>query len=51
LAQHPPGVTHGVFEAERAAGAGMAPGFIRISAGLEDAEDVTADLAQALEKA
>jgi methionine-gamma-lyase len=51
LVQHPPGVTHGVFEAERAAGAGMTPGFIRISAGLEDAEDITADLAQALEKA
>jgi methionine-gamma-lyase len=51
LVQHPPGVTHGVFEAERAAGAGMAPGFVRISAGLEDAEDVIADLARALEKA
>ena len=51
LVQHPPGVTHGVFEAERAAGAGMTPGFIRISAGLEDAEDITADLAQALEEA
>jgi methionine-gamma-lyase len=51
LVQHPPGVTHGVFEAERAAGAGMGPGFIRISAGLEDAEDIIADLAQALEKA
>ncbi len=51
LVQHPPGVTHGVFEAERAAGAGMGPGFIRISAGLEDAEDVVADLTQALEKA
>jgi cystathionine beta-lyase/cystathionine gamma-synthase len=51
LVQHPPGVTHGVFEAERAAGAGMGPGFIRISAGLEDVEDIVADLAQALEKA
>jgi methionine-gamma-lyase len=51
LVQHPPGVTHGVFDAERAAGAGMGPGFIRISAGLEDAEDIIADLAQALQKA
>jgi methionine-gamma-lyase len=51
LVQHPPGVTHGVFDAERAAGAGMGPGFIRISAGLEDAEDIIADLAQALEGA
>jgi methionine-gamma-lyase len=50
LVQHPPGVTHGVFDAERAAGAGMGPGFIRISAGLEDVEDIIADLAQALEK-
>ncbi len=51
LVQHPPGVTHGAFEAERAAGAGMTPGFLRISAGLEDTEDITADLAQALGKA
>ena len=51
LVQHPPGVTDGVFEAERAAGPSMTPGFIRISARLEDAEDITADLAQALEKA
>jgi len=51
LVQHPPGVTHGVFEAERAAGAGMGPGFIRISAGLEDPEDIIADLSQALQKA
>jgi methionine-gamma-lyase len=51
LVQHPPGVTHGVFEAERAAGAGMGPGFIRISAGLEDPEDIIADIAQALQKA
>ena len=29
----------------------MTPGFIRISAGLENAEDITADLAQAFEKA
>jgi methionine-gamma-lyase len=51
LVQHPPGVTHGVFEAERAAGAGMGPGFIRLSAGLEDPEDIIADLSQALQKA
>ena len=51
LVQHPPGVTHGVFEAERVAGAGMGPGFIRISAGLEDPEDIVADIAQALLKA
>lgn len=50
LVQHPPGVTHGVFDAEKAAGAGMSPGFIRIAAGLEDAEDIIADIAQALDK-
>lgn len=43
--------TTAAFEAERTAGAGMGPGFIRISAGLEDPEDVIADLAQALQKA
>jgi len=50
LVQHPPGVTHGVFDAEKAAGAGMSPGFIRIAAGLENAEDIIADIAQALDK-
>jgi methionine-gamma-lyase len=50
LVQHPPGVTHGVFEAEREAGAGMGPGFIRLSAGLEDADDIIADLAQSLNR-
>lgn len=50
LVQHPPGVTHGVFDAEKAAGAGMSPGFIRIAAGLEDPEDIIADIAQALDK-
>jgi hypothetical protein len=34
-----------------AAGAGTGPGFIRISAAPEDAEDVVADLARAPEKA
>jgi O-acetylhomoserine/O-acetylserine sulfhydrylase-like pyridoxal-dependent enzyme len=33
------------------ADAGTAPGFIRISAALEDAEDIVADLAHAPEKA
>ncbi|NIT35278.1 MAG: methionine gamma-lyase [candidate division Zixibacteria bacterium] len=51
LVQHPPGVTHEVYEAERLAGAGMGPGFIRISAGLEDAEDIIADLTRALQRA
>jgi methionine-gamma-lyase len=51
LVQHPPGVTHGVFAAERAAGAGMGPGFIRVSAGLEDPEDIVADLEHALRAA
>jgi len=50
LVQHPPGVTHGVFDAEKAAGAGMGPGFIRIATGLEDTDDILTDVADALAK-
>jgi len=50
LVFHPPGVTHNVFPAEKLSGSAMGPGFIRISAGLEDADDILADLAQALDK-
>ncbi|HKJ70254.1 MAG TPA: O-succinylhomoserine sulfhydrylase [Gammaproteobacteria bacterium] len=46
---HPASTTHArVSEAERAAG-GITEGLIRISVGLEDVEDLVADLEQALE--
>lgn len=50
LVQHPATMTHSSLpESERMA-AGITDGLIRLSAGLEDAEDVIADLTQAFEK-
>ncbi|MFM9106982.1 MAG: trans-sulfuration enzyme family protein [Chloroflexota bacterium] len=49
LALYPPMSTHrGMTAAERAA-AGIGDGLVRLSIGIEDAEDIVADLAQALE--
>ena len=48
LVIHPASTTHQqLSEAEQCA-AGVSPDFIRVSVGLEDAEDITADLDQAL---
>ncbi|GKV64480.1 methionine gamma-lyase [Sporosarcina sp. NCCP-2331] len=49
LVQHPATMTHSSLpESERIA-AGITDGLIRLSAGLEDAEDIIADLTQAFE--
>ncbi len=48
LAQHPAGLTQRVQSG--AAGA-ITPGLVRVSVGLEDAEDLWADMAQALDAA
>jgi O-succinylhomoserine sulfhydrylase len=51
IASHPASTTHSkLTEAERQA-VGITPGLIRISVGLEDAEDILDDLLQALDKA
>lgn len=48
LIQHPASMTHSVVpEAERLA-ANITPGLVRLAVGLEDAEDIIADLEQAL---
>ncbi len=48
LIEHPATMTHGsIPEAQRAA-IGISPSLIRISAGIEDAGDLIADLEQAL---
>ncbi len=51
IAVHPPSTTHRQLSAEELAEAGIAPGLLRISVGLEDPEDLLADMVQALEVA
>eukprot|EP00767_Chilomastix_cuspidata_P004363 gnl/Chilomastix_cuspidata/45.p1 GENE.gnl/Chilomastix_cuspidata/45~~gnl/Chilomastix_cuspidata/45.p1 ORF type:complete len:403 (+),score=89.65 gnl/Chilomastix_cuspidata/45:175-1383(+) len=51
LLQHPASMTHATYSPEELEAAGISPSFIRISVGLEDPEDILADLAQALDAA
>jgi methionine-gamma-lyase len=51
LIQHPASMTHSPYSPEERAEAGISDGLIRISIGLEHAEDLIADLDQALEQA
>jgi len=44
LISHPATMTHGSIPAERRLALGITPGLVRISVGLEDVEDVIADL-------
>ncbi len=46
---HPPSTTHRQLGAAELAAAGIAPGLLRVSVGLEDAEDLLADFGRALE--
>jgi O-succinylhomoserine sulfhydrylase len=46
---HPATTTHGRLTPEARAAAGIGPGLVRISAGLEDARDLIADLSAALD--
>ncbi|MBQ7709478.1 MAG: O-acetylhomoserine aminocarboxypropyltransferase/cysteine synthase [Bacteroidales bacterium] len=48
---HPASHTHRQLSDEQLKAAGIAPDLIRLSIGLEDVEDIIADLQQALEKA
>ncbi|MBP2017768.1 methionine-gamma-lyase [Symbiobacterium terraclitae] len=48
LIQHPASMTHAVVPPEARALAGITDGLIRLSVGLEDPEDIIADLDQAL---
>ncbi|MEN3157100.1 PLP-dependent transferase [Alkalimonas sp. NCh-2] len=48
LIQHPASMTHSPYTAEERAMAGISDGLIRVSVGLEQVEDIMADLAQAL---
>lgn len=51
LIQHPASMTHSPIPAEERLKAGITDGLIRISVGLETAEDIIADLEQAIAKA
>lgn len=48
LIEHPPSMTHASVPAEIRRASGLADGLLRLSVGIEDAEDLVADLAQAL---
>ncbi|MBI4606037.1 MAG: aminotransferase class I/II-fold pyridoxal phosphate-dependent enzyme [Planctomycetes bacterium] len=51
IIQHPASMTHGTLPEEEVRKAGISPGLLRLSVGLEDAGDLKRDLAQALERA
>lgn len=48
LAIHPASTTHSQLSAEQQQASGVTPDFIRLSIGIEDVEDIIADLEQAL---
>ncbi|MDE3272427.1 methionine gamma-lyase [Pseudoalteromonas sp. G4] len=50
LIQHPASMTHSPYTQEERLAAGISDGLVRISVGLEEADDIIADLAQALEQ-
>jgi cystathionine gamma-lyase/cystathionine beta-lyase/cystathionine gamma-lyase/homocysteine desulfhydrase len=50
LISHPATMTHASVPAERRARIGITDGLVRISAGIEDVDDLLEDLAQALQK-
>ena len=51
LVIHPASTTHQQMDAAQLAAAGIGEDMVRLSVGLEDAEDIIADLAQALKAA
>jgi methionine-gamma-lyase len=49
LAQHPASMTHSIYTPEERAACGISEGLVRLSVGLEDIEDIVADITQALD--
>ncbi len=49
LAIHPASTTHSQLDAEEQMAAGVSPGYIRLSIGIEHIDDILADLGQALD--
>jgi O-acetylhomoserine (thiol)-lyase len=50
LAIHPGSTTHSQLNEEELLAAGITPGFVRLSIGLEHIDDIIADYEQALSK-
>jgi len=50
LIQHPASMTHSKLSKEAKLAAGITDGLVRLSIGIEDTEDIIADLEQALAK-
>ncbi|MBP1924238.1 methionine-gamma-lyase [Sedimentibacter acidaminivorans] len=50
LIQHPASMTHSPYTSEERALCGISEGLVRLSIGLEDPDDIIADLKQALDK-
>ena len=48
LAIHPASTTHSQLNEEELTSAGVSPGYVRLSIGLEHIDDIIADLDQAL---
>lgn len=48
VVHHPASTSHRQFGAEQLAALGISPGLLRLSVGCEDADDIVADLEQAL---
>jgi cystathionine gamma-synthase len=51
LIAHPVTMTHAGMDPESRARAGIGPGLLRVSVGIEDADDLVADIRNALERA
>ena len=51
LVIHPSSTTHSQLTPEEQKQTGVSPEFIRVSVGIEDIEDIIADIDQALKKA
>ncbi len=50
LAQHPASMTHSTYTPEERAAHGISEGLVRLSVGLEDVQDILADVRQALDR-
>jgi O-acetylhomoserine (thiol)-lyase len=51
LAIHPASTTHSQLTAEQQTASGVSPDYVRLAVGIEDIEDILADLEQALAEA
>jgi len=49
LIQHPASMTHSTYTADQRRAHGLTDGLVRLSVGLEDVEDILADLTSALD--